>query len=1159
MKKNIFKSLVCLLVAVLFLNCLPLTECILAATKITDNANRELPTNQQQLVEQLNQVYSVQNSRTNELSTITIKKTYFIRNKATGQYLDVINSADTNNADVGQQYFSGNTNQKWNLIDVANNYYNLAPEHSTNNMVLDIRYDNTENGAQIQIYPNQGLASEKFKFKGLPNGEYQILSGLTNDTKCLTSHGDGSTIDLRDVTSTLDPSQIWYLEPTDSDSTVLVGRTFFIRNKTSGKYLDVFASADANNANVGQWSYTNSDNQKWRFIDNGDGYYKLAAVHSYSGQVLDIRYDNTENGAEIQTYVKDNKYPSERFKIVLQADGSYQIVSGLTNNTKCLTNYNGSLSNDCTIDLRDVELSSGNQYNNQCWYLEPAEPGTEVSSYLRNKTSGKYLDVLAGLDINNADVGQWDYYSGNNQRWKFINSGSNHFKLQPCHSQNNMMLDIRGNSTQNGADIQIYQNGDYLSEDFAFDPQPDGSYQILSALTNDTKCLTNYGGSSANGTFIDLRDVEFSSGKSYNDQCWYLEPPSQGDHVSAIPKEGYLFSIRSRLSGQSWTMQNDSISDGTTICQTYTGLKSSQNFSFEEVQDDPGYYFIYPYKTSGKVLQLSSRTNGGYCQIESATKNGDDLQKFRLTKNPNGTYHITPKTLGTYSVSIIQNQYQNGTVVVAAPYTSESHQQWIFDKRDGFDTNNIQLNSAKAAVFQDQTISAIENESQMTATLDTANLIFNPGTHRLGGFLSLRDGGNTISIVLMEDIAQSQMDVSGSRSIIGSRTVGISNGYRVSCFRIEEKCSTTTLLGPNRKLAGETLISIGIYQESTDKMFYAQSTMSQVDFDHLYKNAWSMNGAAGFDRPMTRAASSLDDGSLSMIKEQEYLSLMAYTGCSDKVENVNSGDQSTKSVSDGEPDIRNFTDYMVEHGEFNTNERSIIPDYPDILDSFFINMKPNTTKSAFCKLNTRNPYYYFARCMSLAGTNSKIIYIAVVDIIWSANPNVPGTYEMQAQMRNNIYVTYDFVTGRLFSNIKKAYQSNNVKVTNLELSFLNHENPNGYFYSTYYEDTGKSSSSFYATTLLKLIIAKIPYPLGTIIGEFISTLIPGDKIHRNTYYLLNDKEQKAKQITANYRGMERKGDCAVFKIDTVHMPSVLAIIQLTVRVEAFAWMPPYME
>ena len=92
-----------------------------------------------------------------------------------------------------------------------------------------------------------------------------------------------------------------------------------------------------------------------------------------------------------------------------------------------------------------------------------------------NKTSGKYLDVIGHQDINNANVWQHTFTGTANQRWKLIDAGSGYFKLAPAHSANNMVLDIRANSTENGAKIQIHTNGDYPSEMFKFRPLSDGS------------------------------------------------------------------------------------------------------------------------------------------------------------------------------------------------------------------------------------------------------------------------------------------------------------------------------------------------------------------------------------------------------------------------------------------------------------------------------------------------------------------------------------------------------------------------------------------------------------------------------------------------------------------------------------------------------------
>jgi hypothetical protein len=85
--------------------------------------------------------------------------------------------------------------------------------------------------------------------------------------------------------------------------TTLQGRSQYgglIRNVNSGKCVDVFGSSTNKNANVQQFSCNNGANQRWDFVDLGNGQYAIRNINS--GLVLDVAGDSRANGANIQQF-----------------------------------------------------------------------------------------------------------------------------------------------------------------------------------------------------------------------------------------------------------------------------------------------------------------------------------------------------------------------------------------------------------------------------------------------------------------------------------------------------------------------------------------------------------------------------------------------------------------------------------------------------------------------------------------------------------------------------------------------------------------------------------------------------------------------------------------------------------------------------------------
>ena len=91
-------------------------------------------------------------------------------------------------------------------------------------------------------------------------------------------------------------------EATDSTKSVnlVSGAVYYIKNKYSGKYLNVNFGTDANGTNVNQWAYDGSTEQKWKIVQNSDGTWKIYAMCSSNGnnRVLDaLRTGGSASGS----------------------------------------------------------------------------------------------------------------------------------------------------------------------------------------------------------------------------------------------------------------------------------------------------------------------------------------------------------------------------------------------------------------------------------------------------------------------------------------------------------------------------------------------------------------------------------------------------------------------------------------------------------------------------------------------------------------------------------------------------------------------------------------------------------------------------------------------------------------------------------------------
>ena len=106
--------------------------------------------------------------------------------------------------------------------------------------------------------------------------------------------------------------------------TTLNNQTFYLQNRNSNLYMDVWNANLSNGAAINQGALNSGNNQKFTFTHLGDGLYKIIANHS--GQSLDVNNFNKANGAKVEQYPY-NATTNQQFVLVATGDGFYKIVA----------------------------------------------------------------------------------------------------------------------------------------------------------------------------------------------------------------------------------------------------------------------------------------------------------------------------------------------------------------------------------------------------------------------------------------------------------------------------------------------------------------------------------------------------------------------------------------------------------------------------------------------------------------------------------------------------------------------------------------------------------------------------------------------------------------------------------------------------------------
>ncbi|MDQ0116794.1 RICIN domain-containing protein [Paenibacillus harenae] len=139
---------------------------------------------------------------------------YYIKNKNSGLYLDVVAGSAADGANIQQWGYNGSNAQKFRIKYYGNEDYYLLTANSTYNSAIDVTNGSSANGANIIQWTYSGGTMQLFKIQQNDDGTVAFLTKASGYTAALDV-ADGST---------------------------------------------------ANGANVQQWAYLGGDMQKWELV-----------------------------------------------------------------------------------------------------------------------------------------------------------------------------------------------------------------------------------------------------------------------------------------------------------------------------------------------------------------------------------------------------------------------------------------------------------------------------------------------------------------------------------------------------------------------------------------------------------------------------------------------------------------------------------------------------------------------------------------------------------------------------------------------------------------------------------------------------------------------------------------------------------------------------
>ena len=234
------------------------------------------------------QQYTVKNTDSQKWKVEKAGEQYVIRSKADASFvLNLFGGWSYELTPINLKKANNSNEQKWTFFDITVKNDEVASALKTNSETIA--------AGSYEITP--------------ANSSYNAL-GIKKSTKSSWfswipwfSSDDSENVQVATKNNSLE--QRWLVSFDDQGYAR-------IKNLGSGKFLNVTGNSKLSGTNVGQYANTNSDAQKWIFVKNSNGTYKIVSA-LFPTLVLDVEGNGTISGTNVQVY-NDNGTQAQQWE-----------------------------------------------------------------------------------------------------------------------------------------------------------------------------------------------------------------------------------------------------------------------------------------------------------------------------------------------------------------------------------------------------------------------------------------------------------------------------------------------------------------------------------------------------------------------------------------------------------------------------------------------------------------------------------------------------------------------------------------------------------------------------------------------------------------------------------------------------------------------------
>lgn len=461
---------------------------------------------------------------------------------------------------------------------------------------------------------------------------------------------------------------------------------------SSKKVVDVKDGNKNSGANVQLHDYNGTDAQKWRFYSAGNGFYYIKNKLNKAEFCLDVDGCKKVNGSNVQVY-KSNQTDAQKWKLK-----KVVYPTAIKFNTKSLKLTSIGASQKLSVTMTPSKAT----LKKIVWSTTDKNIVTVANGVIKAIGSGKATVTAKTSNGKTASV------------IVEVNDGSIKIKegIYKFNSKlaKDFMLDVYGNGTADGTNIQIYKNNNTVSQKFTIEGDKYGWYKISNTFPK--KCLDVNGGSNKNNTNVHLfkdnnSDAQkwrfYSAGNGY---YTIMNKLNRFLHVSGKVQNGanVVSFQKSNSDAQKWKLMETTtpyvnIVDGLYTIKTKLNTKmaldvdgnKTANFTNIQIYEsnnsiaqkfyirptgDGWYKFISP--LSGKCLNVNGNTKKAGSNVSLYESKPWDGQKWRICQA--GKDFVIKSKLGNVCLDVDSAKKKNGTNIQIYGVNNTAAQKWTISE-----------------------------------------------------------------------------------------------------------------------------------------------------------------------------------------------------------------------------------------------------------------------------------------------------------------------------------------------------------------------------------------------------------------------------------------------------------------------------------------------